>query len=586
MAAQTFQNNHEIGSQEIQAAIAKAVELRALHAALLQGGSPANLKLPICASPSIPRSSNHFSAQDYPVFTPSYEEEPLSGYYQIRSENRRLPGIWDGIGIERRDENDELDFSDDKKVSMSSRKGFSSGLIGGDHHVCAAAEDQISNAGSCANHINALQTAPGAEIFKSGRTTGSFEFDTVTTCNTCKPAVISRETDADNKNSKNSNTVVPVTDSHLSFQSHPKNKVQILSWLFPKLKKKPKAEMSPSRVESESASQFLKDLGIMSLESLKKELLEANENRDAAIMEVAEMKSSLGELKQKLVHLEMYCDELKNALKQAVQGNETQVVDWPNLTKRGRSIDGGSNHSSLMPVTHEAMVEGFLQIVSEARLSVQQFCTSLIGEIEDTDNHLMEKLNSLLQPHDLTHHSKYSKGVLYHMEALINQSLHQDFENCVFEKNGPPRILDPQQDRRVKFSAFVALRNLSWNQVLRKGTKYYSEEFSRFCDQKMSCIISTLNWSRPWPEQLLQSFFVAAKCVWLVHLLAFSFSPPLVILRVDENRSFDPLYMEDILLEIQRPQTAARVKIMVMPGFYVEDKVLRCKVLCRYKRVA
>ncbi|XP_020209948.1 IRK-interacting protein-like, partial [Cajanus cajan] len=135
----------------------------------------------------------------------------------------------------------------------------------------------------------------------------------------------------------------------------------------------------------------------------------------------------------------------------------------------------------------------------------------------------------------------------------------------------------------AQFSSFVALRNLSWNEVLRKGTKYYSEEFSKFCDQKMSCIITSLNWTRPWPEQLLQAFFVAAKCIWLLHLLAFYFNPPLGILRVEENRSFDPHYMEDLVTDRQRSQGSSRVKIMVVPGFYVQDRILRCRVICRHK---
>ena len=58
----------EVSKEEIQAAIAKAVELRALHAALLQSNSPAHLRLP-AASP-ISRHASQLSAQDYPVFTP------------------------------------------------------------------------------------------------------------------------------------------------------------------------------------------------------------------------------------------------------------------------------------------------------------------------------------------------------------------------------------------------------------------------------------------------------------------------------------------------------------------------------------
>jgi hypothetical protein len=60
--------NHEISRQEIQGAIAKAVELRALHAALMQGNSPANLRFPSSSPAS--HTTSQFSAQDYPVFTP------------------------------------------------------------------------------------------------------------------------------------------------------------------------------------------------------------------------------------------------------------------------------------------------------------------------------------------------------------------------------------------------------------------------------------------------------------------------------------------------------------------------------------
>lgn len=60
----------EVSRHEIQAANANVLELRALHAVLMQGNSPANLRF-AAASP-VPNSaaSSHLSAQDYPVFTP------------------------------------------------------------------------------------------------------------------------------------------------------------------------------------------------------------------------------------------------------------------------------------------------------------------------------------------------------------------------------------------------------------------------------------------------------------------------------------------------------------------------------------
>ncbi|KAL7227145.1 hypothetical protein ACSBR1_022081 [Camellia fascicularis] len=566
---QNHERNHsktsnEVSRKEIKAAIDKAVELRALHAALMQGNNPSapNLRYLSSASPvSLPHHhASHSSAQDYPVFTPSYEDQPLPGFQQIQLDNRTIS--------ENDDDDQKTNLTDYKTSNASSRKEIPSEL----------AEDQKSVTGLCAYNTTVLRkSSPRTDFFKSStRKSTMSDTKSVSSCNSCK----------------NFNIVVPLTDIHSSLQSQQtKNRGlnRSLSWFFPRIKKKNKNENSPSRPESEEVSQqVFREMGIlMSVEKLKKELMEANESREAALMEVAMMKSSLGELKHKLEYLETYCEELKNALRQAVP---ERLIG--NLSKRGKwkSDDGivVGNVEDLMPVSEEVMVEGFLQIVSEARLSVKQFCKSLVSQIEEnTDIILMENLNLLLKPHKLSINSRYSKAVLYHLEAIINQSLYQDFENSVFQKNGSPKLLDPREDRQSQFSAFVALRNLSWNQVLKKGTKHYSEDFSKFCDQKMSSIVSVLNWTRAWPQQLLQSFFVAAKCIWLLHLLAFSFNPPLGILRIEENTKFDSQYMDDIFMDRQRlSQGPSRVKIMVMPGFYVQDRVLRCKVLCRYKSLA
>ncbi|KAH9289523.1 hypothetical protein KI387_033640, partial [Taxus chinensis] len=227
------------------------------------------------------------------------------------------------------------------------------------------------------------------------------------------------------------------------------------------------------------------------------------------------------------------------------------------------------------------MVESFVHIVTEARVSVKHFCRALVKQIQDPDGKAMEKLRLLLQPHNVNVTDKVSRAVLYHLESLINQVLYQDFENSSFEKSGAQSILDIHKRRQEKFSSFASLRNLSCNEVLNKGTRYYSESFSRFFYQKMSLIVSMLNWTKAWPEPLLQAFFIAAKCIWLVHLLAFSFNPPLNIFRVDKGVNFDPVFMEDMLTERNKRQVPSKVRIMVIPGFYVHDDIVRCKVLCR-----
>ncbi|KAI3823222.1 hypothetical protein L1987_04655 [Smallanthus sonchifolius] len=529
----------EVSRQEIQAAIAKAMELRALHAALLQGNSPSHLRLP-AASP-LPRHAS----QDYPVFTPSYDDVPR---------NQSSPSCWDECSVNGGG-NDDLRFlSDYKNPNTSSRILFPPELTNILPHTCPSDDH---------NSVTNLRPSPGPNFSKSRRHSLG-DFGPVSPCNKCKTPKLNGT-----ENQKYSNVVVPMSDTCSTVQSHSKPKSgKSLSWLFPRLSKKKhkKIENSPNRVESDDAS--FKDSGVMLVEALMRELTKANERRDAALMEVSEMRSSIGSFQEKLEYLENYCEELKTASGRAMSQTKEKPVDLNNEN---------------MPVSNEVMVEGFMQMVSEARLSVKHFCRTLVAQIDEGDMVSLENLNSVLQPQKLSLNSRHSKAVLCHLEAIINQSLYQDFENCAFQKNGSPKHLDPQQERQARFSSFCVLRNLSWNEVLRKGTKCYSEEFSRFCDQKMCGIVASLNWTRPWPEQLLQAFFVAAKCVWLLHLLAFSFSPALGILRVEDNRSFDGVFMEDVYVDRQRALNPTRVKVMVMPGFYVQDRVLRCKVLCRYR---
>ncbi|KAL8255573.1 hypothetical protein R6Q59_030640 [Mikania micrantha] len=532
----------DVSRQEIQVAIAKAMELRSLHAALLQSNSPSHLRLP--ATSPLRRHVPQHSAQDYPVFTPSYDDVPR---------NQSSPRCWDECS------DDSRFFSDHKNPNTSSsRILLPQELMNIVRHKCSSNDH---------NSVTNLVPSPGTNFSRSRRNSLG-DFSSITSHDKCKTATL-------DSTGKSSNLVVPMTDSHSSGQSHSKPKSGMsLSWLLPRLNKKKhkKIESSPSRVGSEDAS--FKDSGMMSIETLKKELTEANERRDAALTEVFEMRASIGGLQEKLEHLENYCKELKKALDQAVL--QTKDCDKTRVITKGKPADFDKN----MPASNEAMVEMFMQMVTDSRSSVKQFCKALVAQIGEGD---AVSLDSIHQPQKLSSSSRFSEAVLCQLEAVISQSLYQDFENCVFQKNGSPKLLDPQQEREARFGSFRALRNLSWKEVLRKGTKYYSEEFSRFCDEKMSGVVTSLNWTRPWPERLLQAFFVAAKSVWLVHLLAFSFSPALGILRVGENRSFDGEFMEDVFADTRRAQNPTRVKVMVMPGFYVQDRVLRCKVLCRYK---
>lgn len=569
--------NQEISRTEIQAAIAKAAELRALHAALVQGTSPGKLKPQTCPSPS---GSRH-SAQDYPVFTPTYDDETMPAYQQILSDPRRRSLNWDD------GQEEEVESIGTEKESPLFAMRRSSGLFSRGLASSTIAHSVSTN--SSAHHVTVLRTPQGNGTPQLPKPNEIVAMDSKKTlngvggcvsCNRCKPAALARE----------STTVVPLTESQDVVEMPQKDKASnglFKTWLFSLAKKKVnKTQTSPNKAEPAYFYQSMEEW-VVALDVLKQKLILANENRDFAVAEVADLKSSMSELEKKLRELELYCQDLKHALNQTVQDGDMGGFDKTRARNHEKEVICSESYKigkkNPLPVSSEVMVEGFLQIVSEARVSVKQFCRTLVDQIQELDEKEMENLSLLLQPYNVNLTSKVTRGVMYHLESLINQAIYQDFENCSFQKNGTPTILDLHESCRENFSSFASLRNLSWSEVLGKGTRYYSESFSMFCDQKMSLIVSMLNWTRPWPEPLLQSFFIAAKCIWLVHLLAFSFNPPLAIFRVNRASNFDPVYMEDILTDRHKRQLPSKVRIMVMPGFYVHDDILRCKVLCWYK---
>ncbi|MCO5611451.1 hypothetical protein L7F22_065704 [Adiantum nelumboides] len=84
------------------------------------------------------------------------------------------------------------------------------------------------------------------------------------------------------------------------------------------------------------------------------------------------------------------------------------------------------------------------------------------------------------------------------------------------------------------------------------------------------------------PEsQFYQSFLKLAKAMWMLHLLAFSFKPSARIFQVKQNTEFSPLYMESIVQTAEMGsdgEDVPRVAFTIMPGFCVENVVIKCQV--------
>lgn len=299
------------------------------------------------------------------------------------------------------------------------------------------------------------------------------------------------------------------------------------------------------------------------LSELSHKLIQATRKRDEAISESYRLKYSMAELEKKLNKLEVYCHKLKSGLDDCSNNSPYRLAKAQN--------------------SHENdVLEHFMVALSEARSSVRYLSRALVMQLRHMGGKVYERVSFLLQPYDIKiSFSNNSRSLLFYLEALLNKAFFEDFESVGFQKNASNSILNPEERCEANFASFNMLHGLTWEEVLSKGTRHFSEEFSRFCDRKMSEIVAMLGWNRAWPEPLLQAFFSASKSVWLVHLLANSVHPSLPIFRVDKGVRFDSAYMDDMSGDKGAKLVPSVVRIMISPGFYVYGSVVKCKVLCR-----
>lgn len=337
------------------------------------------------------------------------------------------------------------------------------------------------------------------------------------------------------------------------------------------LKKSPKSSSSES---ASSAAMSREEHWKIVVAELSNKLIHASRRRDEAVLESSKLKYSMSELEKKLNKLEIYCHSLKSELESCTTTNAS--------TKPHKSPSRVSYQ--LVKVGDQAkVIEHFLVSVSETRSTVRFLSRALGLQLRQMGAKVYDRIAMLLQPYDIKISiSRNPRGMIFYLEALLNRAFFEDFETVGFQKSASNPVLNPIDRCESNFAMFSRLQELTWEEVLNKGTRHFSEEFSRFCDRKMSDIVAMLGWNRAWPEPLLQAFFGASKAVWLVHLLANSLHPGLPIFRVEKGVGFDPVYMEDMGGDKARKLIPTMVRIMVTPGFYVFDNVVKCKVLCRY----
>ncbi|XP_027342098.1 IRK-interacting protein [Abrus precatorius] len=377
------------------------------------------------------------------------------------------------------------------------------------------------------------------------------EEDGSVSCNKCRP------------HSRDKIFVLPLDHTNSNSQSKHSSLLASPNGIFRSIVSK-LTRKSPMSASAEPIPTSREEQWKMAVAELSHKLVQATRKRDEALLEASRLMHSMAELEKKLNKLELYCHSLKSGLEECSNSS-------PFAMGKPQSFH------------QDTVIQHFLVCVSEARSCVRLLSRSLTMQLRHMGNKVYEKVSFLLQPYDIrVSFSKSPRSLLFYLEALLNRTFFEDFETIGFQKNACNQVLNPMERCEASFASFNMLHGLTWEEVLSKGTRHFSEEFSRFCDRKMSEIVAMLGWNRAWPEPLLQAFFGASKSVWMVHLLANSVHPSLPIFRVDKGVSFDSVYMEDMGRDKASKLVPSMVRIMVAPGFYVYGSAVKCKVLCRY----
>ncbi|CAM6119740.1 unnamed protein product [Calypogeia fissa] len=195
-------------------------------------------------------------------------------------------------------------------------------------------------------------------------------------------------------------------------------------------------------------------------------------------------------------------------------------------------------------------------------------------------NHLLDKVDDVFFARP-NHRSHYFK-------SAVNRVFFDGFEDESFNTIcGVSRFLDPNHRQETFFQYYLHERE-------QRAAEFDIEDpqFAEFCAMKVYAFM----WKMVRPASgntsevslleslggpnLVSTFKSAAKTVWLLHKLAFSFEPPASIFEVKEGADMDPKYMVSTIVQLDDDERLVpKVGFVIDPGLLLrEEIVMPCEV--------
>ncbi|KAH7277370.1 hypothetical protein KP509_39G047600 [Ceratopteris richardii] len=223
----------------------------------------------------------------------------------------------------------------------------------------------------------------------------------------------------------------------------------------------------------------------------------------------------------------------------------------------------------------------FEMATMRARFSIRSFSKALIKQMEASGYSVLRTLSELEPNVAFTK----KEHVVYTLESRINKAFFHCFENDSFDDSGLLQILDPIARCAARLEEFQRMKLVEVDDTVNASHPAFEPSFRRFCQRKTKELWSQFSWhivfnSAEEREGFTAAFLDAAKCVWLLHRLAFSVQPHVQILRVGKGLHIDPVYVDAVpALDVPCGLCGScKVEFLIMPGFQAMGKVIKCQV--------
>ncbi|CAK9198758.1 unnamed protein product [Sphagnum jensenii] len=219
--------------------------------------------------------------------------------------------------------------------------------------------------------------------------------------------------------------------------------------------------------------------------------------------------------------------------------------------------------------------------VIRARVAVRYFCKLFMKQMEISGYSVWRTLQAIDPDATFSKH----EHTAYALESNLNKAMYHCFENDSFDDTGLTLIIDPNKRCEARFAEFQRMRLVDAVDAANLKHRDFEPKFLAFCERKMREMWFLFPWNIVFKDAEERKLFTgafldAAKCIWLLHRLAFSLQPVATILRVGKGMEINPLYVETIVPSTTGCEKCgvAKVQFMTMPGFQVNHTVIRCQV--------